>query len=368
MNLSELPSEIRRDYSRTNGVITKRSNGPEGSYVLRKNLEPSGAQVCDVREMLEMVTQSVFPCAGFVALRDVDFRGLGDLFGDKQLLALSTWCILVESCNVSGTALTNSGIETAFLNHSVEAETGRRTAAESFKSLRQLLISGTQQGLTDAVPLAISANISAKNLLTLDLEARAAASQISDTGIAAIASECVVLETLNVSGSSRITDASLIALAGWEPLPTPIASRKTVSAVKATRLRVPALRILRVAGCFAITDLGVVALLAGCARLEALDVGYCWRVSDAAFCATTREHAVAIGAANRAIAAFARERAWACADVLRGLGVRFCYLVTDAGVQAALASAPHVDAVDVTGCLRVTSRAAPLVREHQDSL
>ena len=104
-----------------------------------------------------------------------------------------------------------------------------------------------------------------------------------------VAKLCTGLETLQLSGCSQITDDSLMALAGWNKCPTEVGGRKVRDIHKLWEKRqeewTSSLKRLEISGCFQVTDFGVSAVLIECKLLEILDLGYCWRITDASLVA-----------------------------------------------------------------------------------
>ncbi|KAJ3238047.1 hypothetical protein HDU81_008518 [Chytriomyces hyalinus] len=122
---------------------------------------------------------------------------------------------------------------------------------------------------------------SSKFLKLLDLSSYTSTSQVGDDGVHTVVEMCPGIEVLLLEGASRLTDDALMSLGGWKK--TGVSSRNMRDMWKKMSGFESRLRILKLTGCFQVTDFGVRSILSGCTDLSVLSLGYCWRVSDAAF-------------------------------------------------------------------------------------
>ncbi|KAJ3251244.1 hypothetical protein HDU77_006009 [Chytriomyces hyalinus] len=189
---------------------------------------------------------------------------------------------------------------------------------------------------------------SSKFLKLLDLSSYTSTSQVGDDGVRIVVEMCPGIEVLLLEGASRLTDDALMSLGGWKK--TGVLSRNMKEMWEMMSGFESRLRILKLTGCFQVTDFGVRSVLSGCADLKVLSLGYCWRVSDAAFSQGEGDLLVnpKLGFWNSA-----GKIPIACRG-LKELSVRFCYLVTNLAVSTLDASClGQLERVDVTSCPRV---------------
>ncbi|KAI8833222.1 hypothetical protein BJ741DRAFT_612385 [Chytriomyces cf. hyalinus JEL632] len=185
-------------------------------------------------------------------------------------------------------------------------------------------------------------------LKLLDLSSYTSTSQVGDDGVRIVVEMCPGIEVLLLEGASRLTDDALMSLGGWKK--TGVSSRNMRDMWEMMSGFESRLRILKLTGCFQVTDFGVRSILSGCADLKVLSLGYCWRVSDAAFSQGEGDLLVnpKLGFWNSA-----GKIPIACRG-LKELSVRFCYLVTNLAVSALDANLGQLERVDVTSCPRVS--------------
>ncbi|KAJ3131899.1 hypothetical protein HK100_005901 [Physocladia obscura] len=469
-----------RDFSRANGFVSQlysRANPAVREKLVQSIVETETSteslvkirQVHCMKEILDVLMSIIIPTAGPVSIKEINVSGLGKLFSDAHLMQIARWCPHLETCNISGTSVTENGIQYLFgnaINYQISLDSLRDGVSRSGKpsnriaftgntpippplppsnftysiftatdnefsvrefienscspnstfsttelrtsngqqsksttsakpihatttaattvdtarcaKLTNLILSGTRP-VSDKTVACIAHSAAAKTLTTLDLTSYTSSSRISDTAITILARTCTVLQTLLLSGCSQITDASLLAIGGLQLQQTPLLQHKHGPKVTPHDAPLLLLRRLEISGCFQVTDFGVAAVLGACVALEALDVGYCWRITDAAFTETRdvelldprmvfwqgRHRIAASGVGGRGKLAY--------------VSVKFCYLVTDVGVGALVEAMSWgrdgqvgvFGEIDVTSCQRVSRDRWPngvLVWEKDDEL
>ncbi|KAJ3008614.1 UNVERIFIED_CONTAM: hypothetical protein HDU68_003016 [Siphonaria sp. JEL0065] len=485
-----------RDFSRSNEYIsqlyqrerlvveTKITGGPAQGKDGRLSGQPGKKNVNSMSEIIGCLLGTVIPIAGPVGIRELNVRGLAEQFTDSHLMQIARWCPRLVSCTVSGTSVTDQGVQYLFgsvtsYQKSIEAlrdgvSRSRHTStapskahdvttsiasfpppappppappvqqessedldvtiqeyivndrcnSDSFHSNKQHNFTGSgyeqrekqivediTKGLSLLLPTAFMNNLNQKekslepfcaptssptavsttktsprcpniqhlflsgskpitdktvariafnsiHLKTLDLTSFTSSSRVSDSGIMLVSKHCLGLETLMISGCSQITDESLMSFGGWEK--TDIVKGNVKDLWKAREPFKSKLKRLELSGCFQVTDFGASAILIGCTELEVLDLGYCWRITDAAFYQSEESFML-----DRRLAFWKDYTDKICCLGLRVLSVRFCYLVTDVGVSQFLREDygkgeyvfKELSKVDVTSCQRVTRRS-----------
>jgi F-box/leucine-rich repeat protein 2/20 len=220
------------------------------------------------------------------------------------------------------------------------------------------------------------------HLINLDISSASSSTRVTDAGLASIVSGCreyycfnpififlclACLEVIRMTGSTQITDSTLIALS------------------KAIPGSGESLRILECSGCFQISSHGVRALLSSCYNLEVLDVGYCWRISDDAFLLDVmnaeqqcfikalrlrqklRKHPLRAEGDlkpeefHAPYASMNNENfmsgQWFVCERLRWLSIMFCYNVSDAAVHRVYRACPDLERFDLSNCVAVSTQA-----------
>ena len=109
---------------------------------------------------------------------------------------------------------------------------------------------------------------------------------VDDAAVAAVASGCPQLSSLNLNSCRKITDEAVVALASGCKLLSSLSlnsCRKiTDGSVEAVASGCPWLKDLGLHGCNKITDAAVAAVASGCPLLSSLDLGNCGKITDAA--------------------------------------------------------------------------------------
>jgi hypothetical protein len=139
--------------------------------------------------------------------------------------------------------------------------------------------------------------------------------QITDTGLQALAQRCTGLTSLNLEWCQPITDAGLQALAQrcteLKMLNLEACQLITDASVQALAQHCTRLTSLNLEGCQLITDAGVQALAQRCTGLTTLNLRECNRITDTSLQALAEQ----------------------CSG-LTSLNLEGCQLITDTGVQA----------------------------------
>ncbi|KAI8622637.1 hypothetical protein BC830DRAFT_1088143 [Chytriomyces sp. MP71] len=213
--------------------------------------------------------------------------------------------------------------------------------------LRHLHMSGTRP-FTDAALSRLAR--AAPHLHTLDLTSFTSSSRIADPGLSLLAACCPSLAVLRVGGCSQVTDAGILALCGWRRCEAALQGRDAWAGWTRNESAAPGFEVVEIGGCFQVTSVGVAALMQGCERLRRLDVGYCWRVGDGAFVGSEDFQIVDPG-----LRLFEGAERIRCTG-LQSISIRFCYLVTDAGIFELGRACKMLEKVDVTSCPKVTRR------------
>ncbi|CAM9208510.1 unnamed protein product, partial [Hapterophycus canaliculatus] len=133
-------------------------------------------------------------------------------------------------------------------------------------------------------------SLGTRNLAILRLNG---ACKITDDSLAAVGSNCPVLEELCIRSCNLVTDIGLAAVARGCPNLRHVAAggcvRITDASMRALAIRAGAgLRLLDVSGCRRVTDMTLEALGAHCRGLESLTLQGCEQVSDEGFVALVR--------------------------------------------------------------------------------
>ncbi|KAI9339022.1 hypothetical protein BDR26DRAFT_934976 [Obelidium mucronatum] len=480
---------ITRDFSHSNAYISQLYQRDrlvvESRFVSscpfdesRNNDEIGRKQINSLNHVVGCLLGTVVPAVGPVGVKELNVRGLADKFTDSHLMQIARWCPHLVSCNVSGTSVTDKGVQYLFgsvttyqksmealrdgvsrsrhtstapikgidgissvgsippppppplmhpdendftireyyssggdekhtlyrgsnanemelrerqivdtitnrlalllpsaygiIQHDTPSPTSTTTTATSTTTesvsprcpnIQHLYLSGSKP-ITDTTVAKIAQN--AIFLKTLDLTSFTSSSRVSDAGIVLVSKHCLGLETLMMSGCSQITDDSLMYLGGWEKtMDEKPGRRSNIRDVWKPRAEKTGwksrLKRLEMSGCFQVTDFGVSAIFIGCADLEILDLGYCWRVTDASFVLSEDSFLL-----DQRLMFWKDYQANKIQCVgLKVLSLRFCYLVTDAGVSRLFREdletgglvLSQLSRVDVTSCQRVTRRS-----------
>ncbi|MDP2437576.1 MAG: hypothetical protein Q8P67_17675 [archaeon] len=160
-----------------------------------------------------------------------------------------------------------------------------KTTAETSPLLHTLVLDHCIQ-ITDSSLLAIAQHCT----LLKDLSLRGC-KNISNSAIAAFPKRCT-LERIDISGNELVCDDGLISIALTAPLF--LTSIEISHCINITDRSIAALakgcfclQTLNVAGCRRITDQGATHL-ASLSALEYLNLGFCWRLTDASVCVLVR--------------------------------------------------------------------------------
>jgi hypothetical protein len=194
--------------------------------------------------------------------------------------------------------------------------------------------------------------------------------QVTDAGIIAIATHCLRLRALDVTGCTLLTHEStargLAVCTGLEELSPTSSARASLSLVwtacpqlrssfrRAAALArgltdgdiallaqfCPSLQALTLTDCDMLTNAAVLAVAAHCPRLEELCVTRC-SLTDASL------HALAANCSR-----------------LDWLNVNACRALTDAGIMAVVHSCPRLATLQADWCLRLTERCRSELRRH----
>ena len=158
---------------------------------------------------------------------------------------------------------------------------------------------------------------------------------LSDNALLVLSKKCTLLESLDVSGCGRLSDAGVSAVTtGCRRLATlSIEGCREVSAWAVAAGSAP-LTSLNMGGCTLVTDAGVGAIAAAHPRLRSLSLRLCRSVGDVAL----------------------RFLAMRCAS-LASLDISRCGSVTDAGISTIAAACPELRDVDLEGYSDITDCA-----------
>ena len=203
---------------------------------------------------------------------------------------------------------------------------------------------------------------------------------ITDEAAKAVGSGCTQLTWLDLGGrhSHVITDAALVALAsGCTQLTTLIMCgcwrELTDAALVAVASGCPQLSSLDLSYSFNITDQGVVAVAAGCPQLMTLNLGGCGNITDVAVVAVasgckllTALNLTSSG--NPYITDVALLAVASKCPQLSSLNVAYCYHITDAAVVAVASACAHLTSLDLRGCYHITNVAVVAVASECDQL
>ena len=137
--------------------------------------------------------------------------------------------------------------------------------------------------------------------------------KVGDESVLSLARFCARLETLVIGGCRNVTDESILSLAN--------------SPCK------DGLRILRMDWCLNVSDASLSAVLARCRSLEALDIGCCEEITDAAFLGPSSRE----GELN-----------------LKVLKASNCPKITVAGIARLLEDCKSLEYLDLRSCPRAT--------------
>ncbi|KAL9268947.1 F-box/LRR-repeat protein 4-like protein [Drosera capensis] len=216
------------------------------------------------------------------------------LVTDKLLFALAKNCHNLESLSLFGcTKITDSGLE---------------ALVGGCRRIEYLDISKCSNvGDTGICCFIRACSSSLKALMLMDCF------QVGDDSILSLATNCKYLEILVISGCRNVTDNSIIALAN--------------SCAES-------LRALTMDWCPNISDSSVNTILSKCGNLEAIDIGCCDEVTDAAF------HGLSPGQG--------------CEISLQILKASNCQKITLAGISMIVKFCKKLEFLDVRSCPHVT--------------
>lgn len=142
--------------------------------------------------------------------------------------------------------------------------------------------------MTDAGLLAIASRF--RSFSMLDAEG---ALELSDAGVTSfLAGQAYPLETVNLSFCTKVTDASLMAVAtacpGLQELSVRQCYQVTDYGVEAVARGCHGLRVLQVEHCSTISDYAVVTVARQCRLMEHLGLEHCSHITDASTIAIGR--------------------------------------------------------------------------------
>ena len=184
---------------------------------------------------------------------------------DTGVITLAQKCSALKKLDLNSTGVTDAGVS---------------AVAKNCTNIEDLDLSDTDNRITDVALRAI-----AQHLPTLQLLHLGWCSGISDSGVIELARNCHALKALDLS-NTLFTDASVSAIASNCPmledlnLTTDDASLLTDKSVIALARHCPSLRVLNLCGT-AVTDVGMEAFRIGVCSLEELTLDGCKDVSDA---------------------------------------------------------------------------------------
>ncbi|KAF4133729.1 WW domain-containing protein [Phytophthora infestans] len=249
-----------------------------------------------------------------------------------------------------------------------------QTLGENCRKLRQLKLRGCRQ-ISDTGVVALANSGGVNGLELLDLTRYDLQYKVNDISLLALAENCLVLQTLILSGCDMVTDVGMDWLASGcnalthldvsgctavtdltmraisesmlqlKQLKLRYCTKVTDQGIRRLSLRCPELLSLDAEGLTLLSDvhstqttgvyrLGIAALVAGCLKLRHLDLSNCVAISDGTL------HCVAMS----------------CSE-LSSLLLSGCYRVTSIGVSEILAHCNKLSSLNVTGCDRVTDQA-----------
>ncbi|KAK4841608.1 hypothetical protein QYF36_007432 [Acer negundo] len=205
---------------------------------------------------------------GLTSLQSLDVSYCRKLT-DKGLSAVAKGCCNLRILHLAGCRFVANGLLQAI--------------SENCHSLEELVLHGciniSDSGITELVN-------GCQNIKILDINK---CSNVGDVGILSVSKSCSSsLETLKLLDCYKVGDESILSLAKFcKNLETLIIggcrditddSMKILAAARQISLR-----NLRMDWCLNITDTSLTCILTQCRNLEALDIGCCEEVSDAAF-------------------------------------------------------------------------------------
>ena len=244
--------------------------------------------------------------------------------------------------------------------------------AARFPSLQRLDLAACSGRLGDADAAALgSCGPLRKSLRALSL---AGAEDLTDAGVASLASGLTALTSLSLANCCRVGDGGAAALSGlllpesvggggaaaaaawrrsWSSSNGSSGSQNALSSANYPPLPsvlrgVPSLRDLDVSGCVALTERGFSSLAKGLTALTALKLGGCSRV------ATVTDGCVRALASSEHLSAS-----------LQRLDLAGCLELTDSGLEAACSSFENLRSLSLWNCLRLTD--AGLAALHRQS-
>ncbi|GAB4839632.1 hypothetical protein Ancab_029156 [Ancistrocladus abbreviatus] len=241
---------------------------------------------------------------------------------DQGLSAVAEGCNDLRCLHLAGCKfITNKLLEALSKNCRNLEELGMQGCTNVTDSGLSALVSGCRQikyldinkcSSIGDIGICIVAETCSSSLQTLKL---LDCYKVGDDSILSLASFCKNLETLIIGGCRNVTDESIKSLAGSCG---------------------HGLKNLRMDWCLNISDSSLNQVLAQCRSLEALDIGCCEEVTDAAF--------QGLGGGDYAVS-------------LKVLKISNCPRITVGGIEMVLHSCKYLEYLDVRSCPHVTKAA-----------
>lgn len=255
---------------------------------------------------------------GLSSLQSLDVSNCRKLT-DKGLLVVAGSCSDLRSLHLAGCRFVTDGVLQAL--------------SKNCQNLEGLVLNGcinvTDSGLTDLVS-------GCRGIKFLDVNK---CSNVGDTGVSSVSEACASsLKTLKLLDCYKIGDASIFSLARFcKNLETLIIGGcRNVSDESIRSLATAcknSLKNLRMDWCLNISDSSLSCILTQCRNIEALDIGCCEEVTDAAF----------EGLSSRETELN-----------LKVLKVSNCHKITVAGIGKLLDKCDSLEYLDVRSCPQIT--------------
>ncbi|KAM6566642.1 hypothetical protein CsatA_025770 [Cannabis sativa] len=238
---------------------------------------------------------------------------------DKGLVAVASGCPKLHSLHLAGCRLVTDKVLQAL--------------SKNCPNIEELWLQGcsniTDSGLSDLVR-------GCRGIKFLDINK---CSNVGDIGVSSVSEACATsLKTLKLLDCYKIGNPSILSLARFcENLETLIIGGCRDITDESIQLLATAceftLKNLRMDWCLNISNSSLSCILTKCRNLEALDIGCCEEVSDAAFeCLTSRQSAL----------------------TLKVLKINNCPKITEAGIGRLLDKCNSLEYLDVRSCPHIT--------------